>query len=635
MAIIQIAALLIVILYAAYIFKERIVDTIPVIISLLVLFLYVLAFFNSLSFIDMMSGFILFAAAVLFCRKTKEQRRNIIVFIKSELSHPGCIIGFVTILIVTICVSGKLVTWWDDYNFWATDVKSIFYLDGFAGKYKNVAAEFGDYPPGTQMLKWWFLHLSPDTFKEGLMFAGYYVMNLAYLMPLLRKFPGKDIVLMVFTGIALWIFPNVAEQFYLSGDCADLTMAVVYGAFLAAVMDEKGHDGLFYYVRLTVYLMVLVLLKNVGFMWAAFAIIFFCIYRFLVWKKTKTIVWNSMKKERVAFAVTILLPIITQFSWLIFCLSMRRVAKLTGTAVNMAVKGVNIPDYADQLIHSFTEAFFRYPLHRWETWAIDMTPFALYVILCLFVFLFYKKGMIEKTYAWLIGIFFAISGMIFYSINLISHLTIFAIEEQYLEPFGMVSSIERYGAPFLIGGLYLLGFLWLNKKEQSKWKYFPYFISFILIFICIDHKMAYEGLIGYRDNTDEVKSERQEILSGSAERFINVIEASNEVKQIKDRRGMRILYFRDGKAAHRVQDTYIGFEASPVSVMFGSFWPEEMEIKDIAKAVLESHAEYLYIDEVDTDAGNILDSSCEGGKFHYDTLYRLDTTNGLWLMEVD
>ena len=45
-----------------------------------------------------------------------------------------------------------MVSWWDDYNFWATDVKSIFYRNGFADKYANAAPEFGDYPPGTQMM---------------------------------------------------------------------------------------------------------------------------------------------------------------------------------------------------------------------------------------------------------------------------------------------------------------------------------------------------------------------------------------------------------------------------------------------------------------------------------------------------
>ena len=103
----------------------------------------------------------------------------------------------------------------------------------------NAAAEFGDYPPGTQMLKWWFLHFSPGEFKEGLMFAGYYFMNLAFLFPMLKIIKKRNILQMAAGAAILWLFPAVAETFWCNGCCADLTMAVVYGAFLTAVADSK------------------------------------------------------------------------------------------------------------------------------------------------------------------------------------------------------------------------------------------------------------------------------------------------------------------------------------------------------------------------------------------------------------
>ena len=47
----------------------------------------------------------------------------------------GMITAFIMVIVVTVCVRDKAVSWWDDYNFWATDVKSLFYLNGFADKY--------------------------------------------------------------------------------------------------------------------------------------------------------------------------------------------------------------------------------------------------------------------------------------------------------------------------------------------------------------------------------------------------------------------------------------------------------------------------------------------------------------------
>lgn len=652
MAVIQVLALILVVLYLSYRLKEKIVDVLPVAVSLLVLLLYGLAHIRHLSFLDGVNIGIVTAAGICFLRCSKEKKKEILAFCKRELLHPGCMVMVLTLTVVTICVSDKVVTWWDEYNFWATDVKSLFYLDGFAGKYSNVAAEFGDYPPGTQMMKWWFLHLSPDVFREGLMFAGYYAMNLTFLMPLMRKLPGlgewsaeqsetrrmqwlPGVSLLLLMPVMLWMFPSVAEEFYLTGSCADLTMGVVYGAFLAAVLDEENHGSLFYYGRLALYLMVLVLLKNTGFLWAGFGIVFLCGYRFLMWKKNGKTVCRSGKKERQAVLLTVLLPILTEGSWLVFCLLMRRVAKLTGTAVRMATGSMQLPDYSEKLVHAFWEAFFTYPLHRWKTAAIDLSPFALYVLLLILTAVMYKIGRWQKEKALFTGIFFALSGAVFYLFNLISHLTIFVIEEQYLEPFGMVSSIERYGAPFTIGGLYVIGFLYLNMQREtdrrSGWRYrpyLPYWLCFLSVFLFADHKMAYEGLIGYRSSVEEVVEGRQEILDGAASEFLTVLKEAEETKKIAETNGMRVLYLRDGRNLSWVQNTYVSFEASPVSVMYGSFLPEEQSEEDVIRAIRESHAEYLYVDDAGTGEERAFDRMTKDGAFCYNTLYKAEWADG-------
>ena len=161
MFLIQIAALLVFILAISWRFQIRFVESIPVGCSLLVFELYALSFFGRLSFSDVIAVIWLVLAVVYIARLSKEKRKELVGFCFGELKGPGAITAIVMSVIVTVCVGEKAVSWWDDYNFWATDVKSHFYLDGFAEKYANVAAEFGDYPPGTQMMKWWFLHFSP------------------------------------------------------------------------------------------------------------------------------------------------------------------------------------------------------------------------------------------------------------------------------------------------------------------------------------------------------------------------------------------------------------------------------------------------------------------------------------------
>ncbi|MDE7285753.1 MAG: hypothetical protein K2N55_02755, partial [Lachnospiraceae bacterium] len=398
MFVIHSVAFLILLLCIAWKYKIQLVESIPVGSALLVLLLYMLSFFRILSFSDFIALAGLAAFAIYVLRLTKKQRRLLKAFAFQEFLSPSALTAFAMTVVVALCVSGKAVSWWDDYNFWATDIKSLFYLDGFAPKYANVAAEFGDYPPGTQMMKWWFAHFSPSGFKEGLMFAGYYFMNLAFLFPLLKGMKKRNIFTMAAGAATLWLFPAVAEVFWCDGCCADLTMAVVYGAFLTAVIDRKSHERFFYYGRQALYLMVLVLCKNTGFIWAAFGLLFDYAYHWMMHGKLGA-GKQEKKADRYGLFFVTLLPILTEVSWLSFCVLNRRVAKLTGTAIQMAMGGMHIPAYQEEMVKAFVEAFLKWPLHRWKTVAVDLSPLALYLLLLVFFFLLYKDQGRDKNTA--------------------------------------------------------------------------------------------------------------------------------------------------------------------------------------------------------------------------------------------
>ncbi|MGN0376697.1 MAG: hypothetical protein ACI4ED_03585 [Suilimivivens sp.] len=616
MAFFQIAAFTALILYIAYKEKETITDVIPVAVCLLVLVLYGLSFINGLKLSDYLAVLGCLLAVLFYFRQTKEERHRLTDYFLKELKKPGTIMALVLLAAVPILTGSKVVTWWDDFNFWATDVKSIFYLNGFAQKYQNVAPEFGDYPPGTQMMKWWFLHMHPSAFKEGLMFAGYYFMNFAFLTPLFKHLKKRNVPLMILMTVALWLFPSCVEVFSYDGCCADLTMAVIYGAFLASVVDRQEHGERFYYGRLTLFLMVLVLCKNVGFLWAAFGLIFLYGYHGFV-----------LKKFHKGILVVTALPVLTEGSWLLFCLLNRRVAKLTGAAFQMATGSMNVPQVQKEMINAYVTAFLRYPLHRWSTFAIDLSPLALYLLLLVFVFLLYQKGRIEKRQSIYIGSFIAVSGICFYAINLLSHLTIFAVETQYLEPFGMVSSIERYGAPFTVGGLYLMADLAMRQKGRPGetdgfWKtYGGILVCLAFVFLTADYNSAYRGLTGYRSDVSENRKNSEDMIDEAAGSFLEKAGAGQQGYH------GRVLYLRDISDISWVRNTYISFYAAPVSVMYGNVDAETMDSTDIVQAIEDAHAGYLFADEI-ANGRELLGALTENGSFEYGCLYRIVTENG-------
>ncbi len=618
MAVFQIAAFAVLVILIAYREKETLTDVIPAVVCLFILALYGLCFINGLRMSDYLAVFVCFFAFAAYIRQPREEKRKFLDFFFSELKKPGTVMALFLLLTVPVLTAGKAVTWWDDYNFWAADVKSVFYLDGFAEKYQNVAPEFGDYPPGTQMMKWWFLHMDPSRFREGLMFAGYYFTNLAFLLPLFKHLKKRNIPLMILMTAALWLFPSCVEVFGYDGCCADLTMAAVYGAFLTSVADREGHSSLFYYGRLALFLMVLVLCKNVGFIWVAFGLIFLYGYHALMWKKF----------HRGIVFVT-LLPVLTEASWLIFCLLNRRVAKLTGAALHMAAGSMNVPEVQEEMLSAYFTAFLKYPLHRWSTFAIDLSPLSLYLLLPFFIFLLYKCGRIEKKQGIFIGSFMAASGICFYAVNLLSHLTIFAVETQYLEPFGMVSSIERYGAPFTVGGLYLTAYFAMRETRPAETfmqRYGGIIVCLAFVFLTADYGSAYRGLTGYRSSVSDALEEADDIIDEQAESFLEKAGAGQKGNQ------KRILYLRDISDVSWVRNTYVSYAASPVSVMYGNVDADTMNSDDIKKAVDDAHAGYLYADEI-ADGRELFNALTKDGSFEYGCLYQVTEENGETLLK--
>ena len=645
MAFFNILALLVLALLLTHVTKEKLVDVLPMAVCILILVLYVLAFFWGLALIDYLSILLLASSAFVFFACAKDKQKALLRRSKRVMLEPGTIIILGTIVLVSICVSAKLVTWWDDYNFWATDVKSLFYLNGFADKYCNVAAEFGDYPPGTQLLKWWFLHLQPGRFVEGLMFAGYYCLNLCFLAPLLRYFKGKNVVMMALCALGLWLFPSTVEIFYIDGCCADLTMAVIYGAYLVAVIDRKNHSSLFYYGRLACYLMVLVLTKNVAFMWVAFALLFTYGYTFLQRQEL------SGKKTAAKLAVLTILPVGVEVSWLLYCFLHKRVAKLTGTAISMATGSIQIPDYSKEMVHAFIEAFISWPLHRWKTIAIDISPLALFLLVMLTMVVMIKGKVVEKRRGWYLCGYLCISGIAFYAIDLLSHLTIFAIESQYLEPYGMISSIERYGAPFTIGSLYLIAYLIMEHVRRmeedkivpaswrrKKWgiflsRYGGYLLCLAFVFLTADYSSAYRGLWGYRNTTEETLQSRIDIMDEQAVLFTERIEDYFAKPYAND--CARVLYVRDSEDARWIQNTYLNFEASPISLAHAEIDGKTVTQEELLALIRNSHAGYLYIEKQSEELA-CLDECTVDDQFQTKRLYQIiEAAEGIRLIQVD
>ena len=65
------------------------------------------------------------------------------------------------------------------------------------------------------------------------------------------------------------------------------------------------------------------------------------------------------------------------------------------------------------MVRAFAEAFVKWPLHRWNTIAVDLSPLSLYLLLLLFVFLLYRRHILDKCLAGYTAGFLAVTGLLF------------------------------------------------------------------------------------------------------------------------------------------------------------------------------------------------------------------------------
>ena len=138
MQIFSVAAFLLLLIVLSVKFDKKMVEVLPAALCMEILLLYVLAFFKALSFIDVVGVAMILACIIYIIKLDKEARKPLFGKVIDKLNDPSWWVFVVMMILIYIGVREKLITWWDDLNFWGTDVKAIFYDNGFAGKYLNV-----------------------------------------------------------------------------------------------------------------------------------------------------------------------------------------------------------------------------------------------------------------------------------------------------------------------------------------------------------------------------------------------------------------------------------------------------------------------------------------------------------------
>lgn len=641
--------------------KEDLAEVLPISVGGLLLLLYILGFFRSMSVIGGILACILLIFVVAFALMGKPGRDAFLKELKAFYINPQSMVILIGTVTVAALTRGHIATWWDDINFWATDAKAMYFINGFAGKYGNVAPEFGDYPPILQIAKWCFTKINPYEYREGLAFAGYYVTNLIFSLPLLKLCKGKGIWYQISGVILMFLLPGVCNEIWSHGACADVTMGIIYGALLISIMDFRGHRASVYYSKIGILFSLLVLTKSVGFEWAIFAAIFFVAVTLI--NKAK-LCKNYGNRYMIYTLITIMTGVSVQLSWWTYCIINRRIAKLTSSGISMVSRGFNIREASVKKAKIFIDAFVSEPVHNQNGGVFNLSSLTILVIIIGAIILLYIFKKIKRNEAVFLLIYNVVTVTVTYGLIFLGHISIFAGETQYETADIMAISISRYAAPYTLGMLMLLIYMiWsrMDDAQRNEPKEAPYrghifkdtnsqitelsgnansqnnykekrsvaiepvilIGTSLFILLTTDYKAASTALFNYKNEIEEGKTVHETMLEGAGRLYMEELDGKTELW------GKRILFLRDGSSPHWVRDTYINHAVAPVATVYGDILPEASNINELFDIIKKSHGEYIYIE----DLGHRADSEIveeflsnfteDGNVFEYGKVYKI------------
>lgn len=574
----------------SYKFEENIIKILPISLAIFTNIIFILAMFRRLLWIDHIGGIISIIIIVYFIHQiySKIFDWNLLKYLITEPSFIALAMSF---LIVFSLEKGRIACNWDELGCWALEVKTLFLIDGFSLPQMHTIIEYAHYMPGQMIFEWWFCHLNPTYFHEGLMYVGYYLFFVIIMspifyfktsskkqMPVLKGILGTFILLALPSTVSIFEYGMLSVEFLQSALVGVMLYEIYNYSFL------NSHLALWRWLAYSYLLIILkdssLLLLFIIYMWALF-----------LWIFTKHKFGIPIKNLVIGSSMSA----IVVYIWKIYVQINNR-GKMYPKATNfieLLFQFLKNPSGADGqtlgYIKAFGEAILYYPLHINRTWGINLTVIeivcfiatAIYIIYRLHIYDFGKKEL-------LITESFSVIGIAVYLLMVLGMHMFYFRETQYLDAYYVMHSISRYVEPLFLG---ILLFLLLTCFLKMKWK--SWLITICMIILSANLSTVKNCLITYQPAKKSVLSQRKELIEKKRD-FFDAINGELEEKE----QG-RILYVCDNTGDFNIR--IFRYMLAPKAIYFLECNQiEKTNIRDTLLKLCETNSiDYIYFDHID------------------------------------
>lgn len=483
MGILSFVLLIAAIVECSIVLQKKIEEIIPVALCVLILTLQILGMFQCLSMIATVLAFwvILFGCFILRGLKTNGG----ISAIKQRVQKDVCTFGLLVIAeIILLCMVfewGRLVSTYDEFNFWGTAVKSLWHYNGFADAGEMWA--IWEYPQGMPLFQWFGIFIK-GCFSDDILYMMRLIFDFTFIAAFLRKIKLKW-YFSPLVSILIILFPSVVNATSYVTLSVDGDLAILFGYTLCCIWD-RAKTNWFYYFRIAVLLCTIILTKSLSVLWVGYLLLFLFGWEALELRMEGQGLKGKTTLRKLGYlGLCTLAPCITLKTWSFFLAAAGSLPLHASARASSAVSDILTgkwvwSGYEKELILSFLKALFARPASYVSGGRNNfITPFLLVTIIVLIIRYAAKKQAFSK---WKKNLLYVYLGMVWGSYFLVFVLTMCTVFVGEIRKYSRINAMAlacgRYCAPLFLGfalfALFLLietaaeNTMPLEKKQKKK-----------------------------------------------------------------------------------------------------------------------------------------------------------------------